>query len=174
MADSGLTYVGEALLSVAAASLDDPPDRQILAGGPSFARDCDQLVVYLASVTPSRPAQRISADRRVAQQALRPAMLVANYVLAITRVCYPVPNKTGPPPTAQAILAATDQLLTDGRDAWTGLYEAARNGTLFASVDAYVEMPPCAGVQVGDITARPQSPTGQSIELQIPISVNLN
>ncbi len=174
MADSGLFYVAEALLTTTAASLDDPPDRLAVVGGPSFARDCDQVVVFLASVTPSRPAQRISADRRVAQQALRPAMLVANYVVAITRTCYPVPAKTGPPPKVEAIMAATDQLLTDGRDAWSGLYEAARAGTLFASVDAYVEMPPCAGVQVGDITARPQSPTGASIELQIPIAVNLN
>jgi hypothetical protein len=143
----------QALLDAAeAAALSAPLKRVVLAPGPSFARDCRMIAVYLETVV----AVAIGATDELPRSgcALVP---VVNLRLVFADDCVPVPGDSGTPPTPEAISTWSGAFLDDAESIWNAVADAAAAGSLGD----------CSGVTIGQLT--PTGPSGRMATVQIPV-----
>ena len=152
MGDTRLDDLATELLASAAATLDDPPERQYVAPGPESAVECELLRVTLipfsefvrisAGVAPSTPDS-------VAFRGVLPVLPTLAWEVTLARECAPIDTDR----TATDIDDYSRQILTDYQDLWRGLAAAANVSTLFGTLSA-----DCDGVEVGAL--EPAGPSG--------------
>lgn len=109
------------LLAAAVDAITDPPARQYIAHGQTFAHDCDLLASRLAGFEFQRTDSR-------------GCVLIPVAVLEVTLMrCWPKAGDNGQAiPTADAITAAATALALDGESLMNGIADRVEDGSLFA------------------------------------------
>lgn len=144
----------QALLDAAAgASLTTPLAVSYLAPGPSFARDCRQIVVHPDPLDVGT----------VEGLSTFPVMsCVAVPILALRVVfhadCWPVPGDNGVLPSAADRTAWTDAFLEDTESIWGAVADAAESGALGSE---------CGSVQL--LQSLYSGPLGAGATFQLPV-----
>lgn len=144
----------QALLDAAAgAPLTAPLARSYLAPGPSFARDCRQIVVHPDPLDVGT----------VEGLAVLPVMSCAAVPILALRVvfhadCWPVPGDGGTLPEPADLSAWTDAFLEDTESIWGAVADAAEAGSLGSD---------CGSVQLLQSTY--SGPLGAGATFQLPV-----
>ena len=164
MANSTLIAdAAEALLATSASVLDDPPERKFV-GWFQSAQDCDQLVVLPASpMFTLSTVQTGRAPMTPAPPRPDPGVVLANFQVKLTRLCWPAQTDLSAVPAAE-INAAGYRALSEGWQCWKALTELSFDGLLF---DGVLTNESCAHVQV--LPAVPVGPQGGAITTVIPV-----
>ena len=166
MADPLLFDIAEAILTAAADGMDDPPSRQVVVPGPSFAHDCDMLAVELQSMYPARLRQATGSDRPMARNEREVHTRQAQYQVTLVLNCIPGATQqlnSIALPSPAAITAAAERVMTAGFDARTAVRdEILAADSIFAS---------CQHASCGDLV--PFGPSGGVAGVRFPVLVEL-
>lgn len=129
-------------------------DRQFIAPGPSFARDCRLIAVVFL-----RPNVRPLSREWPAACALIPTH---DFQVVFAADCVPAPDDNGNPPAASAVTAWSTAFLSDCTKIFDAVMGAALDGVIAGG---------CDNVQISPGEMR--GPSGFMASMVIPLTVEL-